>query len=326
VIKDAKDDIRDSASMAIVSYATFSPLAFVMTMGFGGSGAGSVDVYKHTEKYGMTVEVISATEGQGIYKYLDDKNFSISKGIVPQLDSYVEKGYSFVVTWRSGWSSTIQPGVIVDFPMDRIYYPLRLTSIYGKATIPTSIYVMRYVAPRIFNEISAYTKVTYYKTHYNGDYYNYYSHISPELSNFTIGITKNAGGKFTKIEINAPSNSFIDDPFKPGYAEWIHNVLGDNMICCGVTPVLFFFMSLISGLITGFILFGREDKENRIKCMTYGIANILGLLPFAFVMLIISVMNRDTLDGKMGTYIATFMITFLGILLSAFAFLVIPLM
>jgi len=331
IIEDAKDNIRDSATIAVAAYAILPPaLLYVMVIGFGGSGGGNADVYKHLEKYGMTVEVISATEGAGIYKYLTGKNFSMSKGVVPQLDSYVKSGYSFVVTWWSGANSTIQPGVIINFPTDKIYYPLCLTSIYGTAVIPTSIFVMRYVTPKIYSEISQYTTVTYYK---GPSYEEYYSHVSPEVKNFTKAILTNTNGRFTEIKINAPSKLFTNDlwiddtaPFKPAYADWIHSLLGNDSICCGIIWVLFFFLSIVSGLVSGLILFGRKTNGNLSTCMLYSMANIFGMLAFVFIMLVISLLRKESLNGKVGTFIMVFITTFIGILFSFFAFLYIPLL
>jgi len=332
IIEDAKDDIKDSATMALAAYAVLPPaLLYVMVIGFGGgSSKGTVDVYKHLEKYGMTVEVISATEGNGIYKYLTDKDFSMSKGVVPQLDSYVKNGYSFVVTWWSGANSTIQPGVIINFPSDKIYYPLCLTSIYGDAVIPTNIFVMGYVTPNIYHEIHPYTTITYYK---GSGYGNYYYRVSPEVQNFTQEIMKNKNGRFTKIDLNAPSKLFTNDlwiddtmPFKPGYAEWIHDVLGNDSICCGIIPVLFLVVSLISGLITGLILFGRKTNGNLGICMLYSLLNIFGMLVFVFIMLVVSVARKESLNGKVGTFIMVFVTTYIGILFSTFALLYIPLL
>lgn len=330
VIEDAKDDIKESTSMAITAYSFFPPVMYVMVIGFSGSGGGYVDVYKHLEKYGLTVEVISATEGNGIYKYLTDKNFTMSKGVVPQLDSYVKKGYSFVITWWSGVDSVIQPGVVIEFPTDKIFYPLRLTSIYNDTVIPTDIFVMGYVSPNLYDEITSYTTITYY---HHANYGNYYYPISSDVLNFTTDIMKNTNGKFTEIKINAPSKLFKDDlwiddsePFRPGYADFIHNLLGDNSMCCGLVIPFFLIMSMLSGLLTGLILFGRKENNNLNKCMIYSILNIFGVLVFIFIMLIVSVRKNKSLDNKIGLFIMVFLITFIGIIFSFFALLYIPLL
>lgn len=138
--------------------------------GLGGEMAVSdlVSVEKRIEKAGMVVEVITAKDGRAIYNYFSQKGFDIKQGSISELDSYIEKEYSFVVSWISPEQiaqekQEFKPrGIFISFPSSKIYYPLILTSAYGESQIPITIRVLEHVKPKIFSEIKPYTKVSYF--------------------------------------------------------------------------------------------------------------------------------------------------------------------
>ena len=134
VVRKAKENLYSVSSGLLAAYALSAliPVPIIISMlssnlGTHEGAASGIYVSQHQEKYGLTVEIISATGGQGIYNYLTSKDLGISQGTVPQLDTYVEKKYSFMVMWLSESELTIrQPGVILKFPTSNIYYPLIL--------------------------------------------------------------------------------------------------------------------------------------------------------------------------------------------------------
>jgi len=63
------------------------------------SAGSEVTVSSHIEKDGIVSEVITAKSGQGIYNYLKLKNLEIKEGTIPALDQYINKDFSFVVSW-----------------------------------------------------------------------------------------------------------------------------------------------------------------------------------------------------------------------------------
>ena len=136
--------------------------------GLGGEIASGdlVSVETHIEKAGMVAEVITAQNSQAIYNYFSQKGFNIKQGSISELNSYIEKDYSFVVSWIA--SGTIsdesrgQRGVFVNFPTSKIYYPLILTSAYGETELPITIRVLDHVKPEIFPEIKPYTETSYF--------------------------------------------------------------------------------------------------------------------------------------------------------------------
>ncbi|MFQ6128897.1 MAG: hypothetical protein ACE5QW_08365, partial [Thermoplasmata archaeon] len=237
IIEEAMEDVENALPVFAVSYPLSAvipwPLTLITYYGttglIGGTTAGTT-VHKHLEMYGLVVEVISATEGVSIYNYLTDKGLEISEGIIPQLDDYVEANYSFVVTWIKESGTTLrEPGVIVEFPTEEIFYPWMLTSIYGNDIIPMEILIVGHVSPRIYDEIRPYVDVTYWR--------GWVSHVEQDMSfvlqDFVRSIRHRWDGSFTAIELSAPSSTFVDDlwikmevPEKVIRAEVIHRLIG----------------------------------------------------------------------------------------------------
>jgi hypothetical protein len=136
----------------------------------GGSGNGVpgdlISVEAHIEKAGMIAEVITAKNGQAIYNYFSQKGFNIKQGSISELDSYVDKDYSFVVSWIAPGAVSEgnkgERGIFINFPTPKIYYPLILTSVYGETKIPITIRVLDHVKPEFSSETKPYTEVSYF--------------------------------------------------------------------------------------------------------------------------------------------------------------------
>lgn len=127
----------------------------------GGSEDGMNDtsglvISEHVEAFGLASELISAQDSAAIDSYLSDKGLDLASAADEQLDAYVGQEYSFVVSWitnmsefqsmshqQYGYTGTVYMlGVSVTFPAERMYYPLKLTSIYGNREIPMVIQVL----------------------------------------------------------------------------------------------------------------------------------------------------------------------------------------
>lgn len=130
----------------------------------------SISVDSHIEKAGMVSETITAKNGEAIYDYLSQKGFNVQRGRVEEINSYIKENYSFVVSWIANNENVGQRGIYINFPTDKIYYPLILTSAYGDSKLPIIIRVLGYVKPEIFSSIKPYTKVDYFteRTGYSG--------------------------------------------------------------------------------------------------------------------------------------------------------------
>jgi len=71
--------------------------------------------------------------------------------------------------------SNICLGVSITFPTDKIYFPLKPTSVYGSQKVPIVIYVMGHVTPDIYPEIEKDTQVNYFVHSWDYDVPNLFS-------------------------------------------------------------------------------------------------------------------------------------------------------
>ncbi len=339
VVKEAKEDLSEALNLFLGSYliSVAIPVPFALTYASisgmrGGlwASSGNVDIHKHLEKYGLTVEVISATKGIGIYRYMTNRGLDISEGIVSQLDQYVEKDYSFVVTWISNENLTArEPGLIMEFPTQKMFYPMILTSIYGSHEIPIELMIVGHVSPIIYDEIKSYCSVSYWRGSVSTNYgYVSDKHISPALRNFTKDIKDNGEGKFTRLEINAPSTFFREDlwiekeaPDKVEYAIAIHNVFGEDTRF-PTFLLLFLTFSLLISFILGIVIFGRK-KDDIPFYLLMGLGNLVGILGLLLCTIIISGYKKFSLE-KAALFILSFISVYIVSIWSLFAILMVP--
>ncbi len=170
------DRDRMSYGFSLALGASFTQIypAFFMAYGtaFGGLlpgyrlGEGGVEIYATVEKEGITTQVIRADTAIDLYNYLNGKNITISQGSIPILEEYIGEDYSFVVSWVraiAGNESHRTPSIFVEFPTDKIYYPLKPTSLYGDRGIPVLLYVVGLAEPELYDDIKNYTLVRYFQ-------------------------------------------------------------------------------------------------------------------------------------------------------------------
>ena len=269
----------------------------------GGLGAGQaglqtdVIVYEHLEKEGITTEIISAESSVGLYDYLTGKGLNIPSGSFPVLDKYIgSRNFSFVASWISSWipePSTDQyspedlyrnlfqipitnrsinsRGVYVAFPSEKIYFPLLPTSVYGDGVIPITLRVAGFVSPLVYDSIQKQTKT------------QYYIDAAPNTENYLESFSQYPQGKtlkYTKIEINAPSNLLTEDlwmidriPLKTYYPSFVAQ-----------HPIIIFFLLLIlisslAGILAGLLVFKEmRNAKGIVKLGLIGLTNCLTFL------------------------------------------------
>lgn len=126
---------------------------------------GGVEVYAEVEKEGILTQVVTAETSEGLYTYMRNKGVSVSETSIPVLDNYIGKNYSFVVSWLTGTGKSGNynvPAIFVEFPADKIFYPLKPTSIYGARGVPVVIYIVGFVKPEFYDDIEEYARYKYF--------------------------------------------------------------------------------------------------------------------------------------------------------------------
>lgn len=255
----------------------------------GSSGMEGVTIHEIIEKMGLTTGLISSIDGISLSNYLSDKGLVLEDVSRSILDEYAGKGYSFVVSWisdikkfkqeqgeikkgyRQLWAGdTI--GVFITFPTDKMYYPLKPTSVYGSKRVPAIIYVMGYVEPELYPEIKMYSEVNYY--------FQRYPMPQGKLKDFFFGQEMPKDLKYTKIKINPPSKYLTQDlwikistPFKVRLADFTSRFI--------LWYGLFFFTisSILASLISGMIIF-RSSIISKGKFTLFGLFNFLTIVGF----------------------------------------------
>lgn len=217
-------------------------------------------IHRHMEKSGLTTELVTSVNEDALNDYLQDKGMSLPDESLSVIKEYIGEEYSFVVSWISDVEEYRKEtagevlAVKIRFPTKRIYYPLRLTSIYGEARIPVVVYVNGYVSPDLYEDIKDASRVGYY--------------------------ANDEGLKYTKININTESNSFTKDLWiddKTPTSVLIAEFIATNSI---LSLILFFaFYSCLASLISGLIVFRRELPAWKLALL--GLSNFLTLIGFA---------------------------------------------
>jgi hypothetical protein len=237
------------------------------------TSVGSVVVHEHIEKMGLTTELITAGDSASIRDYAARKGFGLPAGTRGVLDEYIGKDYSFVISYASNLTPSADRylpdgtpetgtnfvGVFVRFPTDRIYFPLRPTSVYGSRTIPVLIYVTGFVTPLPDGMIQPLTETSYL---IDDGYWYYYS--SAELAKFFNDPKEFRPMKYTKIRIDAPSEYFTSDLWinpNPPADVAIKDTLVQYPVLWGV--LFYIIISVLASLAAGIVVFGTNPAYRR---------------------------------------------------------------
>jgi hypothetical protein len=339
MIKGAKDDLKKTSEyffapylLSVVVPYPLSLLYFLEPRYKISSTYVGVEVYTQIEKYGIVAEVISANLGTDIYQHLKNNGMDISEGMINQLDQYVEEDFSFIVTWVTNHNLTeVISGLLIEFPTEKAFYPLVLTSIYGDEIIPINLIIKGHATLDIYDEINDYCHIRYWD--FGSWNYGENFTISPETDNFTREMFRNWDRKFTSIEIEAPSSAFTHDlwieeggPDNLEYVYTINDIFGrrDRL---QTLILIYFFFSLIISFNLGIIILGRE-MEDIPFFLFMGLGNMMGIMGlFIFNSLINKVTNRyeKYTQSRVALFIASFIITFFISMWVLFTLLTAPL-
>jgi len=291
------------SSFIIIYGINYISLLFPMAAYFGILSPGAflpdqgVTVHKSVEKYGLTSELVSADGSDPLFEYISSKGAKPSEEYRSYFDYYLGQDYSFVITWvssqnivemikqfeqkeedyryRSEEKQKYELGVKILFPTEKIFYPLKLTSIYGQKIIPIRIYVLDYVTPEFDENIINFVDMDYYEE-------NHYSTRMRSNSDQVIErLNNNEKLDYTLIDIKAPSSSFITDlwidpkaPKKVIYQKKLKKF--SWLIAIGI----FFLVTCLSSALMGYFLFRKNEGFRLRKFLLLGFTNILTIIGF----------------------------------------------
>jgi hypothetical protein len=339
IIKGAKDDLKKTTDyffapylLSVVVPYPLSLLYFLEPRYKISSTYIGVEVYTRSEEHGIVAEVISANRSADIHQHLKNNGMEISEGMITQLDHYIEEDFSFIVTWISNHNLTeLSPGLMIEFPTEKAFYPLVLSSIYGDEIIPIDLIIKGHVTPDIYDEIKDYCNIRYWDfgTWNYGENFT----ISPETDNFTREMFLSWDRTFTSIEIEAPSSAFTKDLWfeekGPDNLEYVYSIadIFGRRERLQTLILIYFIFSLIISFNLGIIILGRE-MEDMPFFLIMGLGNMMGIMGlFIFNSLINKVTDKYEKfpPNKVALYIGTFIITFFISMWVLFTLLALPL-
>ena len=271
-------------------------------IGFGKDSIGGVTIHQTVEMMGLTSELVTAENEVFFNNYLKEKGLELPLESRIIMKDYIGEKYSFVVSYISDiekykseaktsgykrYNKAVPLGVVVNFPTEEIYFPLKLTKVYGALEIPILVYVEEYVSPKLYKQIKKETEVTYYKQN------SFY--VTNELKKFFDGKNRIKDMKYTKIKIDTKSDNFDEDL-------WIKNstpisvAIKDKVLnylwILGI--FLFILCSIIASLFAGKVIFRKHPLSN-IKLMLFGLWNCLTLVGF---LIALTYMKTKRLDSE----------------------------
>jgi len=221
-------------------------------------------------------------EGGGLSSYLSGKGFTVPEDLKSVVGEYIGENYSFVVSWISNkeeYREGLKRGDIalrVRFSTEKIFYPLKLTSLYGEDRIPVILYVIGWVEPELYDSIKESTKVD----HFISEGFD----VPSELESFFSGDEGVNDLEYTRLRIYTPSKNLKQDL-------WFHGYSSTELFLAGfftklsplMSILLFALFSSLSSLISGLVVY--KGKVSSKELILLGLSNFLTLVGFSIIAL-----------------------------------------
>lgn len=266
--------------------------------GLYGNETNPVDIFESITQYGLTTEVIGTQDAAAFQDYLDMYGISLPENSLPIIQDYADGGYSFVASRvtdidnftdssiRNGFRGKVYSvSIAVGFQSDRIFYPLKLTSVYGERDVPIILEILDYVSHVPFEtEIPSLTMETDYLIDKNRridsdlDWFYAEQKWKGELND---GVMEEM--RFTLVQFDAKSSDLVEDMWfedKPPSEVSTLSYLVDNSYM--ITIPLFFAISALSSFLAGSYVY-RGFRPKRIRFAMLGLANITSIIGVALI-------------------------------------------
>lgn len=261
-----------------------------------------VTVHEHLEKGKVILEKINASDARVFYKYLQKKGLNINKGIIPMLDYYLGKDFTFIVSWISQTSTQEEnaEGIYVKFPSPQIYYPLLLSSAYGDKVISTNIYVIGYYIPQIPPSLKPYATIDYYKARdfmpsflkiLSGKEEEEYERDKSLINEFLIKTSHEES--FTLVKIQSPAKNYTTDLIMtPGAPPKLYFALFLLKYSFLWGPLLYLLLSCFASLLAGIFTLGRLSNQP-LLFLALGLFNFFGIIGMAIAVISLNLEKKN---------------------------------
>jgi len=158
----------------------------------------------------------------------------------------------------------------ITFPTERMYYPLKPTSLYGSKIVPATIVVLGYVSPDFYPNIKSTSEVKYYLS----EYY----HPPENLQWLFNGQSEVHDLQYTKISLNPQASNLTEDLWidssKPA------SISAANLVyehSTALALILFALCSVLASTAASVITYGRNTSK---KLALWGLWNFSTLIGF----------------------------------------------
>lgn len=292
-------------------------------------GEDSLQNYRSFDSEGITNDLVSAKKPEDFDRYLSDRNISLPQESRTLLDEYRGKEYTFIITsinnvsaFREKYNSEYI-GIMVRFPAERIYFPLKPTRAYGSQSVVINLNANGYVRPHLPEDVRAdpgggerFSRVTYYtKPAFRPvkeflPLFNDHAELRPF--------------RYTHVMITGSADLLTDDLLMDSDAPeiWLpEQVSQDTILLIGTISLIYIILSMLSSLVAGILVFGM-DAVRKKTLLVHGLWNCLTLIGFSYA----TRKNTglpSTIPGRKGWYIIGFYSIFL-ISLSVVSFFLMP--
>ncbi|HII99827.1 MAG TPA: hypothetical protein HA272_11385 [Methanoregula sp.] len=241
----------------------------------------AITIHSRIDRMGITSELVTAKTTAALHDYLRTKGMDDPATMAAPLDGYIGEDYSFVITTisnvsefkaESGTTSTHILGSFARFPTDRIYFPLKPTSVYGSREVPVLLYVTGHVSPVLYEGIRTNTSTTYYTQPL---------YTPPSDLDAFFNSNQNAEPlDYTKIRITTPSDTFSGDLWIDERPPLVFAVKKGILAFPWLWGILFFLaLSLASALLAG-ALWSRNAPVPPRTLLVLGLMNCLTMIGF----------------------------------------------
>ncbi len=282
-------------SFVMMGAVEMFPAAFIMryymprVCGYVKSGddASGVEIHRHVEKFGVTADLVTARDAGGLYAYAGEKGLDLPDDLEERLDAYIGEDYTFCLTWisdleafaeetrqESAWQDPFNSlSVFLSFPAERIFFPMRLTGVYGGTPIPMTVYVLGFVAPEVYPEIANDVRTRYEI----GDRL----FMPEELRPFLNGRESVEDAHYSVIKINTASRNLTEDLWIDRTAHPKYNLalwISRHVLVWGV--LLFLLLSCLLSMLAGILVF-RKYRPSPKAFFLFGVWHALTITGLA---------------------------------------------
>jgi hypothetical protein len=312
-----------------------------------GSGGGwqdaapeGVEVFQKIEQSGLSTELIGTENATALDEYLSTYGIELPESSVPIIQTYADEGFSFVASrisnvaeflanssQKDGFNSAVYGmSVEVWFPTDLIYYPMRLTSVYGSTSIPIVLQIVDYVTPVAPDDSSTELQMDRYycldRSYRVGEGLEWFFPEHERSGQLNDGVISDL--EYTLVIVDVDADEMTHDLWFEKSAS-SETALGSFMVDHGWAALIpaFFGISMLASVLAGSLIY-RGLRPRRGKFALLGLANGATIVGFALIAWRLNVDTRFIdlepqqnslfpIGPRLRSFVLSFSLIFLGL-------------